>query len=35
MRHLAADPAASATLNQMRDALKRSLEETGYSGGYR
>jgi arylsulfatase A-like enzyme len=35
MRNLAADAAASATLNQMRDALKHALEETAYPGGYR
>ena len=35
MRNLAADSAASATLAQMRDTLRRLLEETGYPGGYR
>jgi arylsulfatase A-like enzyme len=35
MRNLARDPAASGLLNQMRDLLKRRLEETEYPGGFR
>ena len=35
MRNLAADPAARATLDQMRNALRKAVEETGYPGGYR
>jgi hypothetical protein len=35
MRNLTEDPAASAMLNQMRDALKRTLRGDGYPGGYR
>ena len=34
MKTLAHDPASSAVLSQTRDALKRSLQETEYLGGY-
>jgi len=34
MRNLAGDPSAQMTLNQMRDTLRRMLEESGYPGGY-
>ena len=33
MRNLAADPAARATLDQMRNALRKAVEETGFRGG--
>jgi arylsulfatase A-like enzyme len=35
MRNLARDPAASDLLGQMRDLLKRRLEESEYPGGFR
>jgi N-acetylglucosamine-6-sulfatase len=35
MKNLAHDPASSAVLSQMRDALKRTLDDTEYPGGYR
>jgi N-acetylglucosamine-6-sulfatase len=35
MRNLANDPAASSRLTEMRDTLRRTVEETGYPGGYR
>jgi arylsulfatase A-like enzyme len=35
MKNLARDPAASAALNQMRDALKKTVDDTQYPGGYR
>jgi hypothetical protein len=35
MRNLAGDAAALTTLNQLRDTLRRTLDETGYPGGFR
>jgi N-acetylglucosamine-6-sulfatase len=35
MRNIAADPAAAQVLERLRDTLKRTLEQTGYPGGYR
>lgn len=35
MHNLAHDPASSGMLAQMRDTLKKTLEETEYPGGYR
>ncbi len=35
MRNLAKDPASASMLTQMRQTLRRTLEETGYPGGFR